>query len=522
MSLKLLKSTAVVSLMTLMSRVLGFARDVVIAHYFGVTGKTDAFFVALRIPNLLRRLFGEGAFAQAFVPVMVEYKTQRGDEELRELLDNTAGTLAAVVALVTAVGIVAAPWLILAFAPGFIDNPGQRLLAGDMLRITFPYALFITLTAFAGSVLNAHGKFWVPAVTPVFLNLSLIGCAMWLAPHLAEPIHALAWGVFIAGVVQLLFQVPFLRQLRLLPRLRWGWAHQGVRRILRLMVPALFGSSVAQVNIMFDTLVASFLLTGSVSWLFYADRLLEFPLGILGIALGTVILPSLSQRHSENNTEEFNRTLDWALRWMVVVGVPCAVGLLLLAAPILITLFQYGKFSGHDAQMSAASLVAYSTGLMGFLLVKVLAPAYYSRQDTRTPVQVGVVAMVSNMVMDVVFTVPLVKMGFWAPHAGLALATAVSAFINSGLLLRTLLRQGVYRPLPGWRLLLARVVLANVAMGAVLWMLDQGTATWLGWGAVSRFAHLLLLVVAAAVTYFGALWMLGVRPTFLLRRPAER
>jgi putative peptidoglycan lipid II flippase len=358
----------------------------------------------------------------------------------------------------------------------------------------------------------------------VFLNLSLIGCAVWLAPHLPEPIriHALAWGVFIAGVVQLAFQFPFLRRLRLVPRPRWGAAHDGVRRIMRLMLPALFGSSVAQVNILFDTLVASFLLTGSVSWLFYADRLLEFPLALLGIALGTVILPSLSRRHAENNVEEFNRTLDWALRWMVLVGVPSAVGLLMLAAPILITLFQYGKFGGYDARMAAAALTAYSVGLMGFLLVKVLTPAYYSRQDTRTPVRVGVVAMVSNMVMDVVFTVPLVKLGFWAPHAGLAAATAVSAFINSGLLLRGLRRQGVYRPLPGWRRLLFRVALANSAMGAVLWALGRDTGVWLAWGAGSRAGHLLLLVGAAVVTYFGVLWLLGVRPNFLLRRPAER
>ncbi len=520
MSHKLLKSTAIVSLMTLMSRVLGFARDVVIAHYFGVTGKTDAFFVALRIPNLLRRLFGEGAFAQAFVPVMVEYKTRRGDAALRELLDRTSGTLAGVLTVISVLGVLGAPVLVMVFAPGFMSDPGKALLAGDMLRITFPYALFISLTAFAGSVLNAHERFWVPALTPVFLNLSLIGCAVLLAPHLAEPIHALAWGVFIAGVVQLGFQFPFLRQLRLFPRPRWGAAHEGVRRIMRLMLPALFGSSVAQVNILFDTLVASFLLTGSVSWLFYADRLLEFPLALLGIALGTVILPSLSRRHAEKNTEEFNRTLDWAMRWMVLVGVPSAVGLLMLAAPILVTLFRYGEFAANDARMAAAALTAYSVGLMGFLLVKVLAPAYYSRQDTRTPVRVGVVAMVSNMVLDVVFTVPLVKLGFWAPHAGLAAATAVSAFVNSGLLLRGLRRQGVYRPLPGWSRLLFRVTVANVAMGAAIWMLNDKLAVWLSWGVFNRFSHLLLLIAVAAVVYFSVLWLLGVRPSFLVRRLA--
>lgn len=520
MSRTLLRSTALVSAMTLLSRVLGFLRDMVIARYFGAEAATDAFFVANRVPNLLRRLFAEGAFSQAFVPVLTEYRTRESEAAVRELIDRVAGTLGLILMAVTAVGVLAAPLLVLAFAPGWADQPEQRVLAGDMLRITFPYILFISLTALGGSILNTYGRFGVPAFTPVLLNLAIIAAAIWLAPHLERPITALAWAILVAGVAQLLFQLPFLSRLKRLPRPRWGWRHGGVRRVMKLMVPALFGSSVAQINILFDTLIASFLAVGSVSWLFYADRLLEFPLGIFGIALGTVILPSLSRRHAENAPEAFSDTLDWALRWVTVLGVPAAAGLLLLAGPILTTLFQYGEFTPRDARMAAWALMAYSLGLFGFLLVKVLTPGYYARQDTRTPVRIGIIAMVSNMGLNVAFVVPMVQLGYQAPHVGLAVATALSAFINAGMLWRGLWVTGIWRPGRGWSLLLLRVALACAAMVAALVLLHEPPAQWSQWPAFQRVVHLALLIGTAVVVYFGVLWALGVRPTFL-RRPGR-
>lgn len=518
MSPRLLRSTATVGVMTLLSRILGFIRDMVIARYFGAGLATDAFFVANRIPNMLRRLFAEGAFSQAFVPVLTEYKTRGDDEQVRALVDRVTGTLGVALFVITLVGVVAAPLLILAFAPGFSANAAQWDLASDMLRITFPYIFFISLTALAGAILNTYGRFWVPAFTPVLLNLAIIAGAIWLAPLLDEPITALAWAILIAGLIQLAFQLPFLRALGFFPRPRWGWSHAGVRKIGRLMLPALFGSSVAQVNILFDTLIASFLVTGSVSWLFYADRLLEFPLGVFGIALGTVILPSLSQRYAEQDAARFSQTLDWALRLVLVVGVPATLGLFILSAPILTTLFQYGEFSSHDARMASLALTAYSLGLLGFLLVKVLAPGFYARQDIRTPVRIGVIAMLSNMGLNLAFVVPMVVLGFEAPHMGLALATAISAFINAGLLWITLRKKGIWQRSPGWGVLLLRVAVASVLMTALLWWLQGSAEQWAQWNAVQRAVRLSGLIAAGVAGYFMVLFALGLRPAFFRRR----
>jgi putative peptidoglycan lipid II flippase len=419
MSRRLLKSTAAVGGMTLLSRLLGFARDMVVARIFGASAGTDAFFVAFKIPNFMRRLFAEGAFSQAFVPVLSEYKSQREHQEVRQLVADVTGTLGGFLFLITAVGVVAAPWLIYVFAPGFSGEPDKFALAGDMLRLTFPYLLFISVTALFGGVLNTYGRFSIPAFTPVFLNLVLIAAALWLAPLMQQPIVALAWGVFIAGLVQLLFQLPYVARLGLLSWPRWAWHVEGIQRIIKLMLPAIFGSSVAQINLLFDTLLASMLVTGSVSWLYYSDRLVEFPLGVFGIALATVILPSLSKNFAEKSAEEFSRTLDWALRWVMLIGTPAMVGLLVLSGPMLTTLFLYGEFTQQDVRMASLSLMAYSVGLMGFMLVKVLAPAYYSRQDTKTPMKIGVKAMIANMVLNVVFVVPMVLYAIPGAHAGL-------------------------------------------------------------------------------------------------------
>jgi putative peptidoglycan lipid II flippase len=391
-----------------------------------------------------------------------------------------------------------------------------------MLRITFPYLVFISLTALAGGVLNAYGRFAMPAFAPAWLNVALIGAAYWGVQWTEPPVVALAWGVFIAGVAQLLFLLPSLARLGLLARPRLDFAHEGVRRILRLMLPALFGSSVAQINLLLDTVIASFLVTGSVSWLYYSDRLVEFPLGIFAIALATVILPSLSAKHAADDRAAFAETLDWALRWVLLVGLPATVGLAVLAGPLIATLFAYGAFTPDDVRMASLSLTAYAMGLLGFMLVKVLAPGFYARQDTRTPVRIGIWAMAANMAFNIAFVVPMVWLGIPGPHAGLALATALSAFLNAGLLFRTLRREGVFQAQPGWGGFALRLAVANGALlGGLLWTVGS-LDTWLAWGTLERASGLAAVVVAAVGGYFLLLFAVGLRPRALLGRSPTR
>ena len=515
MSKKLLKSTATVGSMTLISRFLGLARDIILARLFGAGMGADAFFVAFKIPNFMRRLFAEGAFSQAFVPVLTEYKEQRQHEDVKVLVDHVSGVLGGILFLVTLIGVIAAPILVMIFAPGFLQDQSKYDLTVSMIRITFPYLLFISLTSLAAGVLNSYGRFAVPAFTPVFLNLSLIGAALLLGPYFEQPVMALAWGVFFAGVIQLLFQLPFLYRLRLLPRPRLGKGNEGVARIRRLMLPAIFGTSVVQINLLFDTLIASFLVTGSVSWLYYSDRLVEFPLGVFGIALATVILPALSREHARESAEDFRRTLDWALRMVVLIAVPAAAGLLVLSQPLLITIFNYGEFDSHDVEMASLSLMAYSLGLLGFIMVKVLATGFYAQQDTKTPVKIGIIAMVSNMLMNVAFVVPMVMLDFVGPHAGLALATSLSGFVNAGLLYRQIVRQGIYRPQAGWLWLVTRVVIAAGLMSALLYFGIGEMAAWADWTWWQRAGQLLFWVGAGALLYFVVLVVLGLRPSDL-------
>jgi len=500
----LVRSLSTVGGNTLVSRVLGFVRDLVTAQVFGAGAITDAFFVAFKIPNFLRRLFAEGAFSTAFVPVLSEYKTRRSFDELRLFVDHMAGTLGLVLIGVTALGMLGAPLVVGLFAPGFVGDQALFDLTADMLRITFPYILFISLTAFCGGVLNVHQKFGVPAFTPVLLNLSLIASALWLAPWLDQPITALAWGVLLAGVVQFFFQLPFLRPLGLVPRFRPAPRDAGVRRVLKLMVPALFGVSVAQISLLIDTLIASFLEAGSISWLYYSDRLMEFPLGILGAALATVILPNLSRKHAEASPDGFARTLDWGLRTTVLLAVPASIGLFVLAGPMIATLFQSGQFDAHDVLMSERSLRAYSAGLTAFILVKVLAPGFYARQDTRTPVRIAVISLAFNMACNFVLVWSL-------RHAGLALSTTLSAGLNAFLLYRGLRREGVYAPTGGWRMLWLRLTLASVAMTAVLLWGAGDVAQWLAMPRGDRVLALAGWIAAGAVTYAGTLLALGTR-----------
>ena len=451
--------------MTMISRVFGLLRDIVIARLFGAAAGTDAFFVAFKIPNYLRRLFAEGGFSPAFVPVLNEYKSRRTQDDEQQLIDHVCGTLGMVLFVVSALGVVAAPVLIIIFSPGFfINHADQYDLAVNMLRITFPYLFFISLTAFAGGILNTYGRFAVPALTPVLLNIALICTAIWLAPLMAEPITALAWGVFIAGIAQLLFQLPFLLKLKRLPRPRFNRNHEGVKQILRLMLPTLFAISITQINLIIDMLMASFLQAGSISWLYYSDRLMEFPLGVFGVALATVILPNLSSQHATGAVEKFSHILDWALRWSVLVGIPAGLGLILLAGPMLSTIFQYGEFTSRHVEMASRSLITYAIGLLGFILMKVLASGYFSRQDTKTPVKIAVVAMFTNIVLNLILIGPLA-------HAGLALATSLAAFVQAGLLFFFLRKKGVYQPEQGWGRFLFQITFASLAMSLLLFAL---------------------------------------------------
>ncbi|SDT92132.1 murein biosynthesis integral membrane protein MurJ [Geopseudomonas guangdongensis] len=500
----LLRSSAVVSVMTLLSRVLGMVRDMVVAAYFGSSPAADAFFIAFKIPNFLRRLFAEGAFAQAFVPVLSEYRAQRSLAEVKQLVDRVAGRLGLVLTALTALGVVASPYLVMLFAPGFRDDPGKLALAGDLLRITFPYLLLISLTAFCGGILNSYGRFAVPAFTPVLLNVCMIGSAVLLTPYFDQPIMALAWGVFVAGLAQLLFQLPFLARIRLLPIPRPSRGDEGVRRIMMLMVPALFGVSVSQVNLLLDTVLASFLQTGSVSWLYYADRLSELPLGAFGIAIGTVILPSLSRQHAGGDPKAFSATIDWALRMVLLVGVPAALALAILSEPLIASLFHYGKMTERDVEQAAGALEAYSLGVLTFMLIKVLAPGFFARQDLKTPVRIAVQCMVANMVLNLILIWPL-------QHVGLALATSLSSMLNTGLLLWGLYKSGVYRPAPGWWLFLLRLLGGCAAMVALVWWLNAPSAEWFAWGWQRRAMELGLLVGGGIAVYVVAMCGLGLR-----------
>jgi len=506
----LLRSSAIVGSMTMLSRVLGLVRDIVIAGFVGASANADAFFVAFKIPNFLRRLFAEGAFAQAFVPVLADYKEEGSVAAVKALVNRVAGVLGGTLLILTGLMIVAAPVVTAIFAPGFVSQPAKYALTAELIRITFPYLLLISMTGLCGAILNSYGRFAVPALTPIFLNICLIGAATVAAPWFEEPVFALAWGVFLAGVIQLLFQLPSLYRLDLVPRPIWDTRDSGVRRILKLMVPALFGVSVSQINLLLDTVIASFLPTGSVSWLYYSDRLTELPLGVFGIAIATVILPSLSAHNAAARAGQFTRTLDWAVRNVLLIAVPAAVALILLAEPILITLFQYGALTPGDVDMASLSLRAYSLGLAAFMLIKVLAPGFYARKDMMTPVSIGIKAMVANMVLNFLFVLPL-YFYFNVGHVGLALATSVSAYLNAGLLLRGLIRAEVFRFQSGWGIFSFRLLASTLAMVCAVILLSPGNEQWLAWGWPHRVLQIVLVCVSGIASYCLMHIALGTR-----------
>ena len=508
--MNLLKALATVSGFTLLSRITGLVREFLIARTFGASLYTDAFFVAFKLPNLLRRLFAEGAFSQAFVPILAATKNKDGDETTRALIDNVAGIMLLALLGTTALGVVAAPLIVYATSPGFAQDPEKFQVTVNLLRITFPYILLISLTALSGAILNTWRRFSIPAFTPVLLNLSFIACALLLAPRLAEPIYALAIAVVLGGFAQLALQWPALRKIGMVPRFAFDWRHEGVQRVMKQMAPALFGVSVAQVSIIINNILASFLVTGSVSWLYYADRLMEFPAGMLGVALGTVLLPSLAKLNSDGNAAEYSKLLDWGLRLTVMLALPAAVGLALLATPLIATMYHYGKFTAADVAHTHVALVAYSVGLVGLILVKVLAPGFYARQDIKTPVKIAIVTLIFSQALSLMMIAVLPD---GSRHAGLALAIGLGACLNAALLYRGLRRSNGYVPESGWLAFFFKVLLALGVLAAALLLLSPSREAWLGLQSQPwlRVAQLLGIVAAGGAAYFASLFALGFR-----------
>jgi len=511
--MNLLRALATVSSLTMVSRVLGYARDFFIARFFGASLATDAFFVAFKIPNLLRRMFAEGAFSQAFVPILAGYRNANSAEETRSLIDSVSTLLFLALVVTAALGMAAAPLIVYVTAPGFAAEPDKFALTVQLLRITFPYIVFISLVALAAGVLNTWNRFSVPALTPALLNVSFIVGAAFFAQYFDPPVLVLAWAVFVGGLLQLAFQVPFLAKLGLLPRWRFDLSHPGVRRVLLLMAPAAFGVSVSQLSLLINQVFASFLQTGSVSWLYYADRLMELPAGVLGVAVGTILLPSLSKYHAQANWTEYARLLDWGLRITVLLAVPSAAALAVLSLPFITTLFHYGRFTAEDAGMTQRALIAYSIGLVGMILVKILAPGFYARQNVVTPVKIGVLTLIATQAMNLVFIGPL-------KHAGLALAIGLGACLNAGLLYRTLRRHGIFVPQPGWPVFFLKVAASVAFMAVVLFTTMGEPGWWLTAPWQQKVPAVLGLVMLGLAAYAGCLLAFGFRPRDFSRRGA--
>lgn len=522
MSKRLLKSGIIVSTMTLLSRVLGLVRDVVIANIIGAGSAADVFLFANRIPNFLRRLFAEGAFSQAFVPVLAEYQKSGDMTKTREFIAKVSGTLGGLVTIVTVLAMVASPVVAAIFGTGwFMDwlNDGENAhkfeQASLLLRITFPYLWFITFVALSGAILNTIGKFGVMSFSPVLLNIAMIATALFLAPQLDSPDLALAIGIFLGGLLQFLFQIPFLKKAGLLVKPKWAWNDAGVKKIRTLMIPALFGVSVSQINLLLDTFIASFLMTGSISWLYYSDRLLEFPLGLFGIAISTVILPTLARQHvnktdNPQSAEDFRRTMDWGVRMILLLGVPAMIGIAILAEPMLLTLFMRGEFRLNDVQAAALSLWAFNSGLLSFMLIKILANGYYARQDTKTPVKIGIIAMISNMGFNI--------LAFWFGYVGLAIASAMSATLNAFLLYRGLAKADVYHFSRQSAVFFVKVFIAALIMGGLVWHFSPDLTSWNAMSFLKRVHWLAWLITIAAISYLGSLLVLGIRKEHLLAR----
>jgi len=508
MSSKVLKSAFIVSAMTFVSRISGLIRDIAFANFLGSSAAADAFFVASRIPNLFRRIFAEGAFSLAFVPVFSEYHQSRTEAEKRDFVNRMMTRLALAVFLVCIIGMLFSSQLIALFAPGFKDDPAKFMMASEALRITFPYLFFISLVAMAAGILNTYDRFAVPAVTPVLLNICLIIAAVLFVPGSEKPTVVLAGAYCVAGLAQFLLQIPFLKSQAILPRPTLKSAtdkkNDGVGKVFKLMLPVIYGSSVAQINSLVNTILASFLVTGSVSWLYYSDRLMEFPLALFVLAISTVILPNLSKQHSAGNELEFSRLIDWGLRVVLLIVVPAVVGMFVLSGQLMATLFQYNEFTEHDTFMSAQCLRAYAFGLLGLAVVKVLAPGFFARQDTKTPVKIGVVAMVINLVFALILVWPF-------KHVGLAAAFSISTWANAALLGWLLIQRRLYVPEKGWILYSLKLIVAATLMGIIVYFGAGTTEKWLDYNLIQRISNMAIWIVIGMTSFVILSYAMGLR-----------
>lgn len=502
MSKSLLRATSLVSLNTFISRITGLARDTIVAAIFGATASVDAFYIAFRIPNFLRNLFAEGAFSQAFVPVLSEYRHKSNEEEMKSFISHIAGALSMVMLIITVIGVLAAPIIIHVFAPGL--DPFRFGLACHMLRITFPYAMLICLTAFAGSVLNSYGRFGIASLNASLLNVCLIATAFGITHLFTYPVEAQAWGVLLGGFVQLFFLFPFLKRLGFLNWPRFNWRYEGVQRVMKLMVPAVFGASVSQISLLINSIFASFLPAGSVTWLYYSERLAYFPLGVFGVALATVVMPHLSRQHAAQSPATFSVTMDWGIRCNLLLGIPCVLTMAILAGPLVSCLFQYGHFNQHDVIMTRESVLAYAVGLQSFMLAKVLSSGFYATQDIKTPVRINIVSLIANMLFSALLIKPLA-------HAGIALASSLAAWLNIILLSWYLLKHKIYHLQPGWSTFLTRIIASNTLLSLILWYGSDDLPMWFAWHWYQRFIHLFGLLFIGMIVYLGCLWLSGMR-----------
>ena len=459
----------------------------------------------MKIPSVFRRLFAEGAFNQAFVPVLAEYK-EKEDSEIRDLIDNTFGSLSAILIIVTALAFLFTPIFVMIFAPGFYMEPLKKDLAIDILQITFPYLFFVSLVAFSGSILNSYQKFSLPALTPLFYNLCLIVAAIWFAPQLDVPIYAIAWGVFVAGIIQVIIQIPALIQLGLLPRIKINTQHPGVRKVIYLMIPGIIAGGVSQINMLVDTILASLLPTGSPSWLYVSDRLMQLPLGIFAIAIGTVILPRLSSLFVSEDKTSFSNTLDWSIKLVLIIGLPAVIGLVLLAEPIILILFERGEFNSGDSLQASYSLIALAFGLLAFMLIKILTPSFFARQQPKKPMYVALASMVLNAILAWMLGFNL---GYG--HIGLALASSISAFFTVLTLLFLLRKEKVYQPSSGWLIFWIRLAFASSILIAFISNFGEAASALRKFTVIAQIIYILKMITISMALYFLALRLTGMK-----------
>jgi len=511
---KFLKSTAVVSIFTMLSRIFGYIRDALMFIFISnASGALDAFFVAFRIPNFFRRIFGEGALSTAYIPVLSDYKNKDDQKEVKEFINTSITTISLILLIVSVIGVLIAPILIYLIAPGFVNSEfGQYDLTVSLLKITFPYMLFICLTAIAGSILNTYDNFAYPAITPVVLNLSLIASVLFAAPYFEKPVFALAWGLLLGGVIQLAFQIYPIAKLGLLPKIKFNSQHPGLKKIKEIMLPMIFGSSVTQINMIFDTVIASFLITGSIGWLYMSDRFVELPLALFGISIATVMLPKLSDYFNRSNIDAYNRTLNWGLKLGILISFPTMLGLIILSDPILITLLKYKEFTLNDVHMTSIALIAFSIGLPGMIGSKILITNYYSRKDTKYPVKAALIAVLCNFVLNIAFVVYLVKTDFNGAHIGLAVATSLSAYVNFFFLFKNAVKTKIFNMDQDIILYILKSVIATIVMSAFLLYFDLSKQAWMDYELVERVMNLFLLIIFSALIYFAFLYLFNIKP----------